>query len=167
MNVVVITEALASRYFKETDPIGKRLRLGDSPWLTVVGVAGDVVQDWLAGADYPTAYRPVRAGTDRRCGVRHPDGRGSAAAGASSDACGTGSRSDAARVRRDVDAADASRANHRAAVRRRHHGGLRRPGPRACSRRRLQCDGVPHHPAHARDWRPDRPWRHTERTSSP
>ncbi len=58
MNVVVITEALASRYFKETDPIGKRLRLGDSPWLTVVGVAGDVVQDWFGRRRYPTAYRP-------------------------------------------------------------------------------------------------------------
>ena len=58
LNVVIITDAAAARYFPGTDPIGKRLRLGDSPWLTVVGVAGDVVQDWFGRRSYPTVYRP-------------------------------------------------------------------------------------------------------------
>jgi putative ABC transport system permease protein len=57
-NVAIVTEAAASRYFPGTDPIGKRLRLGDGPWLNVVGVAGDVVQDWFGRRSFPTVYRP-------------------------------------------------------------------------------------------------------------
>jgi putative ABC transport system permease protein len=57
-NVAIVTEAAASRYFPGTDPIGKRLRLGDGPWLNIVGVAGDVVHDWFGRRSYPTVYRP-------------------------------------------------------------------------------------------------------------
>ena len=40
---VVISRALADRYWKGTSPIGKRLRAGLSgPWFTIVGVAEDV-----------------------------------------------------------------------------------------------------------------------------
>lgn len=43
---VVISDALARRRFPGTDPIGQRLHIGptDSPWFTVVGVAGNVKQ---------------------------------------------------------------------------------------------------------------------------
>jgi predicted permease len=42
-NEVVISRALAERYWKGTSPIGKRLRASLSgPWFTVVGVAEDV-----------------------------------------------------------------------------------------------------------------------------
>jgi putative ABC transport system permease protein len=56
--VVVISQSLADRHFGQGDPIGKRLRLGDSPWLTVVGVSGDVIHNWFAWRNAPTAYRP-------------------------------------------------------------------------------------------------------------
>jgi predicted permease len=44
--VMVISESVARRYFPTVDPIGKRVRPGGptstAPWLTVVGVVGDV-----------------------------------------------------------------------------------------------------------------------------
>jgi len=45
--VVVISERMARRWWDKESPLGKRIRLGGddskSPWLTVVGVVGDVV----------------------------------------------------------------------------------------------------------------------------
>jgi len=62
--VVVISETLAKRYFGNTDPIGKRIRLGhkkaDLPWMTVVGVAGDVLYEWTERALPAVLYRPYR-----------------------------------------------------------------------------------------------------------
>jgi putative ABC transport system permease protein len=42
--VAIINETAARRYWPDEDPVGKRIKLGgqNSPWLTVVGVAGDV-----------------------------------------------------------------------------------------------------------------------------
>ncbi|MGB2716080.1 MAG: FtsX-like permease family protein [Vicinamibacterales bacterium] len=44
--VVIINEEMARRYFEGQDPVGQRLKLGraesSSPWLTIVGVVGDV-----------------------------------------------------------------------------------------------------------------------------
>ena len=44
--VAVIGRETARRYWSESDPIGQRFKLGslsdDSPWMTIVGVAGDV-----------------------------------------------------------------------------------------------------------------------------
>jgi predicted permease len=38
---VVISASTARRYWANRDPLGARVRLGDSPWMTVVGVVGD------------------------------------------------------------------------------------------------------------------------------
>jgi putative ABC transport system permease protein len=48
--VVVISESLARRKFREQDPVGRRVRLGPptAPWYTIVGVAADVRQLSLA-----------------------------------------------------------------------------------------------------------------------
>ena len=35
------------------------MRIGDGPWLTVVGVCGDVIQDWFDRRNAPTLYRPM------------------------------------------------------------------------------------------------------------
>jgi putative ABC transport system permease protein len=49
LRVAVVSETLAKRVFPGVDPIGGRLRLAapgvENPWLTVVGVVGDVKQD--------------------------------------------------------------------------------------------------------------------------
>lgn len=46
--LVLVNEAMARRYWPGADPLGKRLRLPDSPyqdaWLTISGVVGDVSQ---------------------------------------------------------------------------------------------------------------------------
>jgi len=56
--VVVISQSLAGRYWPNEDPLGRRLKLGTGPWLTIVGICGDIVQDWFDRRDYPTAYVP-------------------------------------------------------------------------------------------------------------
>lgn len=39
--VAVINEALARRYFPDEDALGKRIRVGDQPWHTIVGIVGN------------------------------------------------------------------------------------------------------------------------------
>jgi putative ABC transport system permease protein len=46
--VAVINESFARRRLPGVDPIGHRLRIGPSPWFTVVGIVGDVRQASLA-----------------------------------------------------------------------------------------------------------------------
>lgn len=39
---LVINETMAKRHWPGVDPIGRRVRFGDSPWFTVVGIVADV-----------------------------------------------------------------------------------------------------------------------------
>jgi putative ABC transport system permease protein len=39
---VVINETMAKRHWPGEDPIGRRMRFGDSPWFTIVGIVADV-----------------------------------------------------------------------------------------------------------------------------
>ena len=57
--VVVIGESVARHYWPDANPIGQRIKLGDSrsPWLTVIGVSGDV-RDWFRALPEPAAYVP-------------------------------------------------------------------------------------------------------------
>jgi putative ABC transport system permease protein len=58
--VAVVSRSLAERYWPGRDPLGRRFRTGgeDTPWVTVVGVCGDVIHQWFARRNYPTVYRP-------------------------------------------------------------------------------------------------------------
>jgi putative ABC transport system permease protein len=58
--VAIVSASLARRYWPEVDPIGRRIRIGTGPWLTVVGISGDVIHDWFMRRNYPTLYRPFR-----------------------------------------------------------------------------------------------------------
>ena len=60
--VAVVNEALASRYFAGQDVLGRRIRLGDAdaPWLTVVGVSADVINENPEEPARPHAYLPLR-----------------------------------------------------------------------------------------------------------
>jgi len=64
--VAVISESMAAKYWPGADPLGRRVRVrfGASkaqagPWITVVGVSGDIIQDWFNRRNVPTMYRPV------------------------------------------------------------------------------------------------------------
>jgi predicted permease len=57
--VVIVSEAMARRYWPDRDPVGTRIRFADAdPWATVVGVSGDVIHDWFGRRNSPTVYRP-------------------------------------------------------------------------------------------------------------
>jgi predicted permease len=56
--VVMVNQALARRYFAGRDPIGRRVRMGDEPWRTVVGVIGDVLELGLDQDAPPAMYAP-------------------------------------------------------------------------------------------------------------
>ncbi len=55
--VVVLSQTTAQRFWPGRDPIGSRVKLGSSDWLTVVGVVGDVRYDALADPD--ESIRPM------------------------------------------------------------------------------------------------------------
>jgi len=60
--VAVINQAMARRYWGGEDPVGKRFKIGarasNAPWLTVVGVVGDVRQAGLNTDSLPELYTP-------------------------------------------------------------------------------------------------------------
>ena len=62
--VVVVSRSFAQRFWPGQDAIGRRFRTVDSasetPWLTVVGISGDVVHQWIMRRNHPTMYRPLR-----------------------------------------------------------------------------------------------------------
>ncbi|MBZ5592291.1 MAG: ABC transporter permease [Acidobacteriia bacterium] len=64
--VAVISESVARHYWPDADPIGHRIKLGNaqSPWLTVVGVSGDI-KDWFSGEPIPRAAIPYRQAPQR------------------------------------------------------------------------------------------------------
>jgi putative ABC transport system permease protein len=59
--VVIITETMARRFWPGGDAIGKRIKVGPAesePWLTVVGVVGDVRNERLEELDEYATYEP-------------------------------------------------------------------------------------------------------------
>ena len=58
--VVIVNEKLARTSWPGQDPLGKQLRVGDdAPWLSVIGVAGDVLSQGAAWGIYSEMYVPV------------------------------------------------------------------------------------------------------------
>jgi putative ABC transport system permease protein len=62
--VVLVNETLARRYWPDQDAVGRRMRTGSladpGPWLTVVGVVGDIKQYGLDQDQKTQYYRPQR-----------------------------------------------------------------------------------------------------------
>jgi putative ABC transport system permease protein len=58
--VAVISESVARQYWPGSDPIGQRIKIANSasPWLTVVGISGNVVQDAFEGRPSLLIYLP-------------------------------------------------------------------------------------------------------------
>lgn len=58
--VALVSRNLAERYWPGADPLQRRFRFAENdPWLTVVGVVGDVQHDWFLDQRNPTVYRPA------------------------------------------------------------------------------------------------------------
>jgi putative ABC transport system permease protein len=59
--VIIIDEHMVRQYFGAEDPIGRRIKLGssDSPWMTIVGVVGNVKQYALDGDARVAMYAPL------------------------------------------------------------------------------------------------------------
>lgn len=71
--VVIVNDALARRYFPNTDPIGQRIALNDpsetNPWRTIVGVVADEKGaggfDHMGWAAFPGAFKPLAQDSPR------------------------------------------------------------------------------------------------------
>jgi predicted permease len=61
--VALIDEALAGRFFGNTDPIGRHLKFGPreskNPWLTIAGVVGNIKTEGFDRPDQPHIYVPI------------------------------------------------------------------------------------------------------------
>jgi predicted permease len=61
LGVAVISQSMARRFWPGRDPAGERVKLGapdsESPWWTIVGVVGNVKQNWWDPQPRPTLYR--------------------------------------------------------------------------------------------------------------
>jgi putative ABC transport system permease protein len=60
--VAIISESIARRYWLNEDPIGKRIKIGkresSNPWLTIVGVVGNVRHEWIDREPRMVLYQP-------------------------------------------------------------------------------------------------------------
>ena len=56
--VAIISRSAAERHFPGSDPLGRRVRFDNGPWMTIVGVSGDVIHQWFNSRHAPTLYRP-------------------------------------------------------------------------------------------------------------
>jgi putative ABC transport system permease protein len=67
--VAVISHGMASRFWPKGDALGHRIKLGaeDSTeaWLTVVGIVGDVRQNWWNPLSRPVIYKPFAQSPQR------------------------------------------------------------------------------------------------------
>ncbi len=61
--VAVIDEALARRFWPNADPVGRRIKFGgrasNAPWMTVVGLVGDIKTDGFDQPAQPHLYLPM------------------------------------------------------------------------------------------------------------
>src|ERR1044072_1402814 len=61
--VVIIDDAFAERYFNNRDPVGLRIKRGgpasEAPWMTIVGVVGNIKSDGFDQPDQPHLYHPI------------------------------------------------------------------------------------------------------------
>src|SRR4029079_5054923 len=54
--VALVSESFARQYLADGAPLARRIRIGtsDKNWATVVGITGDVIDDWFANRHSPT-----------------------------------------------------------------------------------------------------------------
>ena len=63
--VVIVSRAMASRYWPGENPLNKTMLIGGPPAATIVGVAADVRSETFTGPPQPEMYRPQKQTGDR------------------------------------------------------------------------------------------------------
>jgi putative ABC transport system permease protein len=60
--VAIVSESLAQLYWPGDTPIGRRVKLSPTAtdWITIVGISGNVLDDWFNSRNAPTIYVPVQ-----------------------------------------------------------------------------------------------------------
>src|SRR5215213_3734088 len=62
---VIVNEAFARRFFPDSEPLGKRIKIRpDQPWQTIVGVCKNVLQDVSNSKTFEEVFRPYMDPTD-------------------------------------------------------------------------------------------------------
>jgi len=67
--VAVISARAAARWWPGQDPIGRRIRVGDRPWSTIVGVVGDIPYTALSRELSAAIYFPFAQAPDRQMDI--------------------------------------------------------------------------------------------------
>ena len=71
--VIVVSRELARQYFSDRDPVGQRIHFGGprstNPWMTIVGVVGDVLGERLDAPPRATMYRPLTQASSLSMGM--------------------------------------------------------------------------------------------------
>jgi predicted permease len=58
--VAVVSQRLAEDYWPGQDPLGRRFKVAaDGEWITVIGIAGNIVHNWFTYRRDHTVYRPI------------------------------------------------------------------------------------------------------------
>ena len=161
--VAVVNEAFAKRYFKDANPIGRRIGIGSNPGtrtpIEIVGLVKDTKYRRDPGRAGGTGVLPVSAKHDRGPEHVRPHDRGSPGRDAGNPARDGGARPAARHLRRQH-----ARGASAALGRERDHdcepvGHAWRHGDAAVRHRALRGDGTHGHAADARDRHPHGPWR--------
>ena len=63
--VAIVDEKLVRMYWPDGDPTGKRIRIGDGTWLTIIGVVPSVKNRKLDENTKPYVYRPISQWVNR------------------------------------------------------------------------------------------------------
>lgn len=65
--VAVVSRTFAERFFHNGSAVGHRIRFSsDNPWITIVGVVGDIQLNWFEPVPGPVAYLPYSQAAPRR-----------------------------------------------------------------------------------------------------
>ncbi|HLJ45031.1 MAG TPA: ABC transporter permease [Bryobacteraceae bacterium] len=57
--VAIVDESTARRYWSDRDALGRRIRMGQGEWMTIVGIVGDIKQDGLDVTGVPHVFVPI------------------------------------------------------------------------------------------------------------
>jgi predicted permease len=66
--VAIVDESTARRFWPDRDAIGRRIRMGQGAWMTIVGIVKDVKQDGLDVVGFPHVYVPMYQDFDASSG---------------------------------------------------------------------------------------------------